>query len=47
MFERLSVGQVFLYCGLSFSQLFKHINLNIRHNRHNLKLTYQLPNQFC
>ena len=29
----------------SFSQLFKH--MNIRHSVHNLKLMYQLPNQFC
>ena len=32
---------------LSFSQLFEHINWNIRQNVHNLKLMYQLPNQFC
>ena len=31
----------------SFSQLFKHINWNIRPNVHNLKFVYQLPNQFC
>ena len=30
-----------------FSQLFKHINWNIRPNVHNLKFVYQLPNQFC